>query len=514
MILAKSSKISKIDKYASEKLGIPLKDLMKRAGHAVAEAVRARVAPMSSVVIFAGKGNNGGDGYAAALELMSDYSVTVFDVFGKGQRTEEGKHFMEAYARGGGELRALKLDDGDKKVIKSAACIIDAIFGTGFKGEVPSEIKTLSLIITELVGIEKIAIDVPIGVNADDGSVDMASACTMTATVALSFIKPGLVSYPAKAYIGELIFDDIGLPIERITSHFRFDDHLVDRELAVSMMPKRQDNSNKGSFGRLLNITGCGRYRGAAHLSVEASLRGGVGRVTYIGEGELVKALSSKYPEVIYDRVESIKNITDEEIEKIADLSTKESATVIGSGSGHSAGLLKLVKALLKSGDKPLILDADALNVLSDNSEEGRELIKNSTRPVVITPHPLEFSRISGASVSEIQLNRISAAQSFAKDTGCVVVLKGAATVVTNGKRVYINTSGSSALAKAGSGDVLAGLIGSVIASGADALTASAMSVYFHGAAADSLALELSAFGVTPSDLPKEIAREMAKAGR
>ncbi len=510
MILSTSSKTAQIDAYCDSELGISLRGLMERAGRAVADAVRARVPRGSRISILAGKGNNGADGYAAALILHGEYDVTVFDVFSLGQRTEDGIYFMESLEKAGGTVKGLDLDGGDAGWIRSSACVIDAIFGTGFRGEIPESICRLSEIVSGLVGAEKIAIDVPIGVNADDGSVDMSAVCAMTATVALGFVKPGLVSYPAKAYIGTLIYDDLGLPADELTERFEFSHFYIDDLIALSGLPPRPENSNKGSFGRLLSITGSEKYRGAAYLSLEASLRGGVGLVTHLGERAVGTALCARFPEVIYREMPSPGELTDDDLESIAALSLSHSATLIGSGSGHTEGLRRLVTGLLGCEGSPLVLDADALNVLSDDPQGALQLLKNAKRRLILTPHPLELSRLSGIPVSDIQLHRISVAECFARECGCILVLKGAATVVTDGSSLYVNSSGSSALAKAGSGDVLAGFLASLIASGADPLLGAVSAVYFHGRAADRLSASFSELGVTPSDLPREIAVAVA----
>jgi len=511
MLLVDPSLISEIDNFASEKLGISKRTLMLRAAEAVAGAVRSYVYPGAIVRIFAGKGNNGGDAYAAAGLLMRDYDVKVYDVFSAGQRTDEGKYYLDSYVAAGGIVEPLSLDDQALSDIRASDCIIDAIFGTGFAGDLPKIAVEVAEILASSEDKALIAVDVPLGVNASDGSVADGAVYRATATVALGFVKSGLVSYPAKEYIGKLIFDNIGLHNNEVLSNFTFSNYYTDYELASSFIPKREENSNKGSFGKLLMLTGSEDYPGAAHLSLEASLRSGVGYVTFLGEKTLCDSLISKLPEAIY-KPGSVKNNSPELLDEVSGLSDRHSATLIGSGSSRSEGLRRLLIRLLSKEGSPLILDADAINALSENPKEGRGLIKNSPRKVILTPHPLELSRISGIPTNEIQANRLSVARSFALDNNCILVLKGAATVVTDGRETYINSSGSSALAKAGSGDVLAGFLASLVASGYDPLRASTLAVYFHGLAADVLAKELSPFGVTPSDLPREIARQLAKA--
>ena len=177
----------------------------------------------------------------------------------------------------------------------------------------------------------------------------------------------------------------------------------------------------------------------------------------------------------------------------------------------HSDTLYAHLETILLTEGAPLILDADAINILATRREHSLELIRASVRKVVLTPHPLEFARLSGIPTSEVQSNRLRVARRFAKDNGCVLVLKGAGTVITDGNETYINSTGSSALAKAGSGDVLAGCLAAFVASGVSPLRASALAAYLHGLATDSLSEELSDFGVIPSDLPREIARQIRK---
>ena len=509
MKLALTSMISKIDSFSAKNLHISVKELMRKSGEAVADTVRARVKAGTEVIVLAGKGNNGGDGYAAAVNLMDEYNVTVFDVLGKGQKTDDGKYYLELFRQRGGRIEKYEPTEKIHTEIKSAACVIDAIFGTGFVGEMPESMRPLAIAVREAVGTHKIAIDVPLGINPDNGSVS-DFVISVEATVALTFIKPGIVSYPARAYVGEIVYDSLGLPEDVISNHFRFKYHMVDAQFVKEALPPREKNSNKGTFGKLLLITGSEKYRGAAHLSAEAALRGGVGLVTYAGPGALISELSQKYPEIVYKEIPPVSEITDEGMSELTELSKKHTATLIGSGSDNTEGLLNLTLKLLDSEGGTLILDADAINALSSIGEKGALAIKNAKRKVVITPHPLEFARLTGDAVAAVQLHRLEKAEHFAKENGTIVVLKGASTIITNGESVYINASGSSALAKAGSGDVLAGLIGAMCAQGAmtDLLSAT-VSVYLHGAAGDVLAKKYSTYGVIPSDLPKKIAEQL-----
>ena len=501
MNLVSSDMIGKIDEYASF-IGIPTEALMHRAGKALEAAVRLKKEKGKKVLILAGGGNNGGDGYALAYLINSDYSVTVVDVFDKGQRSEAGKYHYKKY-----------LDNGGKKISGSqfspfdysdTDVIVDAIFGTGFSGDYPEELKRYVEFIRNSSAL-KIAVDVPLGVKSDTGEVVSEFLYTADLTVCLSYVKAGLMSYPAKAYVGELLNDNLSLPKELIESEFSFDSFALDRDLVKELLPNRDLDSHKGSFGKLLMICGSDAYRGAAHLSLEAALRGGAGLVYFLGESELCFELRLKYPEAVY--IANEKRSTDE-LQSALSYANRSDAVLIGSGSGRSEWLYRLIIALLRSDGCPLILDADAINLLSENREESLTALRHSSRKVVLTPHPLEFARISGLEVSAVQGARLDVAKRFAEDNCCTVVLKGASTVVTDGRKTYINTTGSSALAKGGSGDVLAGFVASLSAF-SDPLCASGAAVYLHGLAADTLSETLSEFSVTPSDLPKEIGRQI-----
>ena len=499
MKLLKSEQIAHIDHYAKETLGISTCTLMGRAGEAVAKVVRLHLEPGATVIILAGPGNNGGDGYAAALRLASAYSVTVFDVFSSAQRTEEGQYYLARCHEEEIPVLAFCADDDTRDRILSAACLIDAVFGTGARGDASPLILTLASWIASSRAY-KIAVDIPLGVNADDGTI-APYAYRADSTVALSFYKVGMFSYPAREYLGDLTLDTLGL--SEIPKAQQSPYEGVDMPLAKSLFPQRGANTHKGSFGKLMTLIGSTRYRGAAHLALGAALRSGVGLTTFFGESDLVDSLLPTYPEALYH--------TDLHVDTITDADARHTATLVGCGSGCDEVLCARVFALLHSGASPLVLDADAINVLALSPKEGREALRRSTRPVILTPHPLELSRLLETEVSCIQQNRLRIAMDCARDLGVILVLKGAGTLTTDGTRLFVNTTGSSALAKGGSGDALAGLIGGLCASGTAPIFAAALGVFIHGLAGDRLADRYSTLGVTPSDLPLEMARVLGE---
>lgn len=503
MILILSKDIKRIDNYAEKTLAIPKIELMARSGRAVAQLIKERLPKGASIVILAGKGNNGGDGYALAALVADCYKVCVYDVFSSGQSSEEGKHHLAVAKAAGVPILSLREAEEPPENIRRADCVVDAIFGVGFRGELPDELYALC----ELLNAPKhpliIAVDLPLGINADNGTA-VQGAIHADITVVLSYMKLGLLSYPAREYVGEVVHASLDLP-EEVESVLAVKNYLIDKEYARLNLPVRAENTNKGTFGKLSIYAGSERYRGAASLALGAALRFGVGLCEYKGPRSLCDILFTVYPEAIYSPLDNI-----EQISMMLEREERFQASLIGCGSDTGEMTEALVRGILTREGAPVILDADAINVLA-RLADGKALLKNATRKVILTPHPLELARLIGISVDEVQSNRIDIAKAFARECGVVLVLKGAATLVTDGDILLVNSTGSSALAKGGSGDVLAGALASLVAMGTDPIVASALAVYIHGLAADRLSMKYSTFGVTPSDLPLEMAQILAQ---
>lgn len=494
MKIATPDMISKIDSFAVSSLNIPATELMRRSAAAVCDAVLSLSDVGDLVIILAGKGNNGGDGYAAAKILSGSRHVLVCDVFSAGQRTEEGKYWRD---RCSSEI-IYGLTDKLFELLEKCDCIVDGIFGTGMMGEIPTALSSLAKAVNSSKA-KVVAIDLPLGVNAYDGSV--SEICIKAdVTVALSFMKPGLLSYPARDFVGELLLCDLSLPKEKIEDNFEFKYRFTDEAEACLLLPERSERGNKGTFGKVGLIVGSEKYLGAAHLSLEAALRGGAGLTYFIGNEKIIPELRSKFPEAIY--------LSPKSLEELNGAILGLDSLLIGCGSGMSEELYGFIKYALENFDGQLIIDADGLNSIVRFGTP--DVLKKAKKQPIITPHPLELSRLSGSSVAEIEKCRLGFAVDFSQKYNCILLLKGAATVITDGDRVYINGSGSSALAKGGSGDALSGFIASLSALGNDALLTVALGAFVHGRAGDTLSEQLSPIGVTPSDLPLAMAKELA----
>ena len=503
MQLIHPSDVPALDKRAEVEYGLPPRLLMERAGLAVARAVAKHARGVGCAVIFCGGGNNGGDGYAAALALGEmGYRPLCVDVLGKGQRTEEGKYFLEEYKKRYGAVAAL--EDGAAECHADAVAAVDAVFGTGFSGELPPACRLLA----ETLGkssVPVVAVDVPLGCDAETGEI-MEEGYTAAATVCLSFYKRGLLSYPARERLGEITLDELGIPRE-LGAFFGEDTALIDASLAKELLPPRGKNTHKGSFGHALAFVGSRRYRGAAHLASEACFRMGAGLLTVASEEEVLSSLLRRLPEAILEPLSYKEGNALTLAVKAAEVG--KTAVLAGSGLGKSPALRATVSDLVAEGGCPLVLDADALNLLSEG--DAAAVLSRAGRRVILTPHPMEFARLLGISVGEVQARRLPLAELFARETGAIVVLKGAGTVVTDGRKTYINSTGSPALAKGGSGDVLAGAILGLLSGGMAPLEAAALAVYLHGRAGDTLEEEYSDRGVLPSSLGRQMAREISR---
>lgn len=503
MKLVRPGSIPAIDRAWLESCDVTEEALIRRAGAAVADAVLA-LPVQGEVLILAGGGNNGADGYAAALCLhQAGVGVRVVDVFGRGQRSAGGRAVLAEY-------RAVLGDACDAAHLSSdtdAAVIVEAVMGSGAVGALSEEARAVCAWITRQTAY-KLAVDVPLGVDADYGEV-MEGAMRADATVMLSLPKRGLLSYPAREYCGRLIYADLGIRAEAFSAHFVGE--ATDADLAKALLPRRTPNGHKGSFGRLVVFAGSRKYRGAACLAAEGALRMGVGLLTLSTEEAVVGTVAKRLPELLFDEMPPIRALGTAEMKAKCEDAEKASAVLVGPGSGVSVGLYQFLSLLVSRTGAPLLLDADALGAIAAYAPDVDSFFASAARPLVLTPHPLEFGRLIGKSASEVQEKRMRLAMEYARKWGVSLLLKGAGTLITDGEGLYINTTGSSALSKGGSGDVLAGAVGAFLAQGVNPLDALALGAYLHGAAGDSLAGELSEYGVLPSELPRQMAKALRK---
>ena len=394
-------------------------------------------------------------------------------------------------------VREKKRIETVKAAIVDAHVIVDGVFGTGFRGELSSDIAAILNIGS---GAYRIAVDIPSGGN---GSLGTASPGTFKAdeTLTFGFMKAGMTQYPLKAYCGKVTVADIGIPREALSI---LDGgriyHRIDRWQLAGFPPAREKDAHKGSFGKVLIIAGSSSMRGAASLAALGALRSGAGLVQLASVEKCIDAAAVLTPEATFIELDSddygymLYDSSREAIQKAMD---KASAVVIGCGMGVTPDTAELTKFVIENSKSPVIIDADGINCIAADIDI---LMKKNT-DVVLTPHMGEMARLLGCEIQTVADNRFPVAEKLAEKYGVTVVLKGAGTVVADSRTTAANHTGNAGMSRGGSGDVLAGIIGSVIAQGYTVFDACCAAVYIHGLAGDAAAERLGQEAMLPRDI-------------
>lgn len=475
----------KLAEKTADEHGVSYFDMMKNAGAAIAETAAALIPPFGRALILCGAGNNGGDGFAAAARLNAlNIAADVVLVNGEPRTDCARAHF--ALTPQAPLTNAPNFAD--------YSCVIDCIFGTGFHGELPENVRG---VLTACANIPvRIAADVPSGVNSDTG--ERAEGCfEPTHTLVLAAMKRGLLVPSCLDSLGDVRLIDIGIPESAFT---QYSAKITDNSL-LSAFPMRRRCSHKGSFGRLLIVAGSLCYNGAAAMCTMAALRTGAGLCTVAAPRSAVGIIAPTVPEATFLPLSETSDgfASAAAVEAIAQALPKATAVAVGCGMGNTEATRIIAEYVVRSADCPVILDADGINSLAGNINVLTE--RKAGCEVILTPHPLEFSRITGLSTAQIQSDRISAAENFARSCGVNVVLKGAGTVIANGAETYVNLCGNAGLARGGSGDALTGITAALAAQGAEPLHAAACAVYCHARAADILLDRLPMQSILPRDV-------------
>lgn len=478
--------------------GVSLSTLMRRAGEAVAQEVMARV-PSGGVVVACGPGNNGGDGWVAAEILhAAGRDVRLIAMREPSDLPQPASAAALAALEAGVRATVVTDDDPGPEPFAGAECIVDALLGTGSRPPLRDPVLAWCERIMAS-GAFVVSVDLPTGVDADTGALD-PGALTADVTVALLCLKRGHVTYPGAGACGDVVLDTLGVGDE-LRDVREAPEVWGEREYARLLLPLEPD-AHKNSRGRVLVVAGSGRYPGAAVLAARGAMRAGAGYVTLatpepvvgIAQSHLVAAPVVGLPS------SRTKALSSGAAAVVADLAHDYDAVVLGPGLTLTDGAVAAARQIVAQVESPLVIDADALNALVD----AEELVLRRTAPTVMTPHPGELARLLSSSVSEVQSDRVSSSARFASRTR-TVVLKGAGTVVCGEGRCLINTSGTPALATAGSGDVLAGMVGAFLARRLSSFEAGSLATYLHGLAGEAAAEDFTELGVTAEDLPAYI---------
>ncbi|MEJ5186875.1 MAG: NAD(P)H-hydrate dehydratase [Candidatus Geothermincolales bacterium] len=480
--------------------GIPSLQLMERAGRGVAEHARDMLgpAPGKKVIVVAGKGNNGGDGFVAARYLKDrGYQVEVFLLGSPVDLSEDCLENYRRFLEVGGEVKRADIAPPPER-FSGADLVIDAIFGTGFQG-MPMGVHADIIRSINSSGVPVLSVDVPSGVDAATGEV-VGEAIRAERTVTFAWPKVGLYLYPAAELVGELVVIDIGIPHHLLDEVVRSDFTVLEDDEVAPMLPRRSPHAHKMECGRVLVVGGSTGLTGAAALCSRAAMRCGAGVVTLGVPARLHDIMEMKLTEVMTVPLPDLGAgfLAEEAAEEVLALQDRFDVLALGPGLGREGETARAVWKLLSHWEKPLVLDADGLNAAAINPSP----LEDRTFPTVITPHPGELGRLLGKSPDEVQRDRLGSAQEACRRFGCVTVLKGANTLVASPQgKVYINPLALAGLATAGSGDVLTGAIAAILAQGADPLQAAACGVYLHGKAASIASSVVGPVGFLAGDL-------------
>lgn len=481
MRVVTGAEMRSLEQQAFAELGLSSLVVMENAASRIVEVLKGEFAPLEGkrIHILAGPGNNGGDGLAAARQLLALGARVKVYLVGKRQRAsqENGANLAILEKLGAdlsvvdfGQLHRVKLS------LTFADLIIDALLGTGFAGGLEEGWRELVELVNELQA-PVVAVDCPTGVNSATGEV-VETAIKAALTINLGLLKLGNLLYPGRACAGKNVVVDLGFPLQA---------EGIARELvgpeALSWLPEREPWSHKGTHGHTLVVAGSAGYAGAAALCGQAVLRGGGGMVTVAVPEGIYSRFSPDELIVVPVPETEAGTLGEGSLEKLHGLLKGKDVLAIGPGLGRSRQVVKVVQSLLSSWEGPTVIDADGLSALSTDFMRSVPLDKR--RRWVITPHPGEMARLTASDPASVNADRVGAASGFAQQWGPVVVLKGAPTVTADGERVYINSTGNHGLATAGTGDILTGLTAALLGQGLAPLQAGALAAYVHGRAGD-----------------------------
>lgn len=509
MLVLTVNDVRMVEEEANES-SIPYLQLMENAGSYCARVIRKTFENTNrrKVLIVCGKGKNGGDGFVIARKLLENgYNVTVMMTAGLPKDDISSEMLGRIRASG---IPIVYFDEKNDRNdhFNSAQIIVDCIFGIGFKG-IPDHVseKVFDRINSSSAAV--VSVDVPSGLCGDSGETAGAHV-KADITVAITCLKPVHVLKPACTQCGQVVLAPIGIPEE---CYSKASSPLVTfkSEDIKKFLPKRAFDSHKGTYGTVLVIGGSYEMPGAAFMASSAAVNSGAGIVKLAFPDSAYSAIASKTVEQVLVPLQSNENgrISHKALSRIAKELENCSAVVIGCGMGVDGDTQAIVRYVIENSPVPVILDADGINAVKDNID----ILDRAKSTVILTPHPGEMARLARCSVSEIQLNRGAAVKSFTEAHKSVLVLKGASTLVseTGNDGIYINTTGNPGLATGGSGDVLAGLIGSFCAQGLSPYKSAIAGVYIHGEAGDTVSEEYSMRGNTPSKLLCQIPLTLKK---
>lgn len=482
----KSDSVRAFDSYTINSLKVDELQLMDNAGEAIFKHIDNNLKDYSkNTLIVCGMGNNGGDGYCLAQKMHENgYNVTVLRI--KNRFTSSSLYYFN-------EIKdKVKIVDVIGMDFSEYTLIVDCIFGTGLSKKVDGEYSKAIKKINEANSFV-LAVDIPSGLNAS--GLIMGTCVKANQTISLGFLKTALYLNDASDVCGEIFVYDIG-----IVKSFSDNIFILEDEDIKELFPKRLNNTHKGDNKKIAIVGGSKTMMGASLIAENATsaLSVGAGYSTLCIPESLFQYYALKEVQSVLKLLSDISGELTYNKNELDELINTQDVIVIGMGLGVGDAKFEVIKYLLNSFKKTLLIDADGLNNLSMND---LSILLNKSCKVVLTPHIKEFSRLIQKDVSEIKENAIDLAKEFASTYGVIVVLKSAVTIITDGEKVFINTKGSPCMAKAGTGDVLSGVIGGMLLKTDDILLASASGCYLNGLSGEICAREINEYSVLTTDL-------------
>ncbi|HVE76566.1 MAG TPA: NAD(P)H-hydrate dehydratase [Actinomycetota bacterium] len=490
--------MSAVDK-AAEAAGVSTEELMDQAGWAVAREARGLMGGIYGTrpVIVCGKGNNAGDGFVAARRLRQWGAIPTV-VMTAEPATLKGAALAAYEALGG---VATQMFDGGRlrKLAARSDVVIDAIVGTGFKGELTGNMASAAAIINESQA-PVLSVDIPSGVSGETGRVE-GQAVFAEVTVTLGALKHGLLLLPGRAHAGRVVVADIGIPDELLDDAEAF---VAEASDIAGLIPPRPPDAHKRSVGKVLVVAGSAAMPGAAALTAMGAFRMGAGLVRIAVPESIAAQVGSIVPEALVSGLPETNegNFDQPAASAAAELAGAVDAVVVGPGIGRSEQTRQFLFELAGKVELPFVIDADAISLFAESPTAFSALADRS----VITPHEGELARVLGVKPEDVSFDRMGSVRKAADLLKTSVLLKGSYTLVSDGagSMLFFSTTGGPVLATAGSGDVLAGMVGALAAQ-MSVTDAALVAAFIHGAAGDALAAEVGESGVTASDIADAI---------
>jgi NAD(P)H-hydrate epimerase len=498
MKIVTAEEMRAIDRATSERFGVPSLTLMENAGGAVAEYVLSHYAAAERIVVFCGKGNNGGDGFVAARRLHErGKKVQVILLANPEDLRGDAAIMLDKLPNPAIVVRSREeLQSGRVRPSLDADLYLDAVLGTGFKPPV-SGLYADAISLMNASRVPVIAVDIPSGADAD--AMHSQSGTIARADAIVTFTAPRPAHVFGSLTNGPTVVSDIGSPDAAIVSALQLN-VITARDIAQMIAP-RPAESNKGSYGHVLVVGGSLGKAGAAAMAGMAALRVGAGLSTVATPKSVLATVAGFHPELMTEPLVETKDgtIAAEAADRIGELAKGKSVLAIGPGISRDPQTAELIQTLVAVLQAPVVLDADGLNAFEGRSDE----LNGKGRTLVITPHPGEMARLAGSTVADVQKDRLGVARRFARAHELIVVLKGHRTLVVRPDgEAWVNTTGNPGMATGGTGDILTGMVAGMIGQNPkQALFAVLAAVHLHGLAGDVMREKVGEHSLVATDL-------------